>query len=110
DCQVTVQANSIPYHVTSGERTAGLAIRVNGETVAYTEPEAMENRTGDEFYEFTESLSFGPVVDGDRVEFRWFAGPDRSDLPPWNTADHPDWVDTVAERRSIEGRHWDARD
>ena len=116
DCQVTVQANSIPYHVSSGERTAGLAIRVNGETVAYTAPEAMANRTGSEFYEFNESLSFGPVVDGDVVEFRWFAGPDRDDLPAWDAtgpADGADWDAVVAEiaaREAAEGRRWDARD
>lgn len=106
DCQVTVQANSIPYNVSSGTRTAGLAIRVNGETVAYTKPEAM----ADGAHEFNESLSFGPVVDGDVVEFRWFAGPVRNDLPAWNTADHPDWADTVMEREVTEKRHWDARD
>ena len=113
DCQVTVQANSIPYHVSSGERTAGLAIRVNGETVAYTKPEEMEDGGP---YTFSESLSSGPVVDGDRVEFRWFAGPVRNDLPAWDAtgpADGDAWDAVVAEivaRQDAEGRHWDAGD
>lgn len=108
DCQVTVAADSIPHHVSSGMRTAGLAIQVNGETVAYTPPEAM----GDGAYEFEESLSFGPVVDTDVVEFRWFAGPDRTDLPAWNL-DHPELNEIIAQVEYPEGefvRHWDARD
>lgn len=112
DCQVTVQANSIPYHVSSGERTAGLAIRVNGETVAYTAPEKMENRTGSEFYEFNESLSSGPVVDGDVVEFRWFAGPVRNDLPLWDL-DHPELNEIIDQVERPDGefvRHWNAGD
>ena len=112
DCQVTVQANSIPYHVSSGERTAGLAIRVNEEIVAFTPPKAMDDRTGSEFYEFEESLSSGPVVDGDLVEFRWFSGPVRNDRPAWNL-DHPELNEIIDEVERPDGefvRHWNAGD
>ena len=108
DCQVTVQANSIPYHVSSGTRTAGLAIRVNEETVAYTEPKAMK----DGAHTFSESLSSGPVVDGDVVEFRWFAGPVRNDLPLWDL-DHPELNEIIDQVERPDGefiRHWNAGD
>lgn len=115
DCKVMVQANDIPYHVSSGKRTAGLAIRINGgEFVDYTPPKAMPDGP----HTFNGSLSYGPVTDTDVIEFRWFAGPDRDDLPAWDAtgpADGPAWDAVVAE---IEGRmaadpdreHWDARD
>lgn len=110
DCTLTVQAHDLTYHVTSGTRTAGLAIEVNGETEAYTPPDPEAENGGP--YSFSESLSFGPVTNADVVKFRWFAGPDRGDgdLPAWDTTTYPDWVDTVVARETAEDRHWDARD
>lgn len=105
DCgQLTILADSLPYNVSSGKRTAGLAVRV-GDDIAYTEPTAMDNGS----YMFDGSLTVGPLEqENTTVEYRWFAGPDRNDLPAWDLDSHPDWVDIVTQQEDDQDRHWDA--
>ena len=103
--KVTIKISGVEYNVSSGVKTAGLAARVNGEVFAN-----MQVEHPDGTYSADEELVIGPFEVDTVVEYRWFAGPIRNDLPMWNMEDHPDWADTVEERESTEKRHWDARD
>jgi LPXTG-motif cell wall-anchored protein len=103
--EVTIKISGVEYNVSSDVKTAGLAARVNGEVFANTQVE-QPNDT----YLADEELVIGPFEVDTVVEYRWFAGPIRNDIPMWNMEDHPDWADTVEERESTEERHWDARD
>src|SRR5690606_173961 len=103
--KVTIKISGVEYNVSSGVKTAGLAARVNGEVFANAQ---IEHPNGT--YSADEELVIGPFEVDTVIEYRWFAGPIRNDLPMWNMEDYPDWADTVEERESTEERHWDARD
>jgi len=103
--EVTIKISGVEYNVSSGVKTAGLAARVNGVVFANTQVEHPDGT-----HPADEELVIGPFDVDTTVEYRWFAGPVRNDLPMWNMEDHPDWADTVEERESTEERHWDARD
>ena len=106
ECTVTVTAAEMPVHISSGLRTAGLAVRVDGEVTA-TEPVPTDEATG----VVTESITVGPLTSDTTVEYRWFGGPVREhDWPAWDTASHPDWVDVVEAREADKGAPWDASD
>src|SRR5690554_7368653 len=99
ECTVTVTAAEMPVHISSGLRTAGLAVRVDGEVTA-TEPVPTDEATG----VVTESVTVGPLTSDTTVEYRWFGGPIREhDWPTWDTESHPDWVDVVEAREADKG-------
>lgn len=101
-----------PFAVSSETRTAGLAARV-GDTLVYQEP-VKEHANGAHTTD-GDSIKIGPFEADVVLEFRWFAGPDRNDLPAWDATGPADggWDDVVAEvvsREEAEDRFWDARD
>lgn len=108
--KVTIKISGVEYNVSSDMKTAGLAARVNGEVFANTQIE-QPNGT----YLADEELVLGPFEVDTVIEYRWFAGPIRNDLPPWDL-DHPelneiiDEVEQKDENNVPTNRHWDARD
>lgn len=108
--QVTVTAAGITYHVSSQVRTAGLSARIGDQAVAQ---EQVEQDDGEYVADEVIVLE-APEADG-VLEYRWFAGPDRADLPAWTATGPADegWDAAVAEivaLEATEGRPWDARD
>jgi len=111
--QITISGEGISYHVISGVRTAGLAARLDGEVYAQTQ---VEHDDGQFPVGAGEELVV-PAPEGEgmwTLEYRWFAGPQRDDLPAWTVGPaDDDWdavVATIEALREAEGRHWDARD
>src|SRR5512138_1392863 len=108
--EVTIKISGVEYNVSSGVKTAGLAARVDGEVFANTQIEQPDG-----MYPADEELVIGPFDVDTTVEYRWFAGPIRNDLPAWNL-DHPelnkiiDEVEQPDENGVPTNRHWDARD
>lgn len=108
--QITVTATGIDYHVSSGMRTAGLSARIGEQEVAQLqEPAAGGAHVADETIVLEAPEAHGTL------EYRWFAGPDRTDLPAWTATGpaDPGWgdaVDAIVELEDTEGRYWDARD
>lgn len=113
--QITISGEGISYHVSSGVRTAGLAARLDGEV--YAQPQ-VEHANGPFTVGEGEELVV-PAPEGEgmwTLEFRWFAGPQRDDLPAWKAtgpADGEAWdavVEAIVALQDAEQRHWDARD
>ena len=108
--EVTIKISGVEYNVSSGVKTAGLAARVDGVVFANTQVEKHDGT-----YDADEELVIGPFDVDTTVEYRWFAGPIRNDLPAWNL-DHPelneiiDEVEQPDENGVPTNRHWDARD
>src|SRR5690606_34160986 len=113
--QITISGEGISYHVSSGVRTAGQAARLDGEVYAQTQ---VEHANGSFTVGEGEELVV-PAPEGEgawTLEFRWFAGPQRDDLPAWKAtgpADGEAWdavVEAIVALQDAEQRHWDARD
>lgn len=108
--QITITATGITYYVSSGMRTAGLAARLGGEIVAQ---EQVAQEDGE--YVADETLVLDAPAEDATLEYRWFAGPQRDDLPAWTATGPADdgWdavAETIVSLEEAEGRQWDARD
>jgi len=108
--QITITATGITYYVSSGMRTAGLAARLGGEIV--TQEQVVQE---DGEYVADETLVLDAPTEDATLEYRWFAGPRRDDLPAWKATGPADdgWDAVVAAIEALEeaeGRDWDARD
>src|SRR5690606_40055955 len=107
--QITITATGITYYVSSGMRTAGLAARLGGEIVAQ---EQAPQDNGE--YVADETLVLDAPAEDATLEYRWFAGPQRDDLPAWTTGPADDgWGAVAAGIGPLEagaGRPWSALD
>src|SRR5690606_37749307 len=107
--QITITATGITYYVSSGMRTAGLAARLGGEIVAQ---EQAPQDNGE--YVADETLVLDAPAADATLEYRWFAGPQRDDLPAWTTGPADDgWAAVAPATLALAAagdRHWGARD
>jgi LPXTG-motif cell wall-anchored protein len=103
DCTVTVSIYGPQYHVTSDTKTAGLAVKTDDDS-AFTAPVPATNGGP---LTANESLTVQLNQSG-FVYYRWFAGPERGDIPAWDLTG--DWADQVAALETTQGRSWNAGD
>jgi hypothetical protein len=105
DCTVTVSVYGPQYHVASGIKTAGLAVKTDDDS-AFTVPEP---KAGSGPFTADESLTVRLNQSG-FVYYRWFHGAESSDgsIPPWNLTG--DWVDKVVALETEQDRNWNAGD
>lgn len=101
---ITVTITGVAYHVSSGVRTAGLAARHADQAAAQEQAPA-----DDGAHVADELVTLPAPAETAVLEYRWFAGPERSDLPAWDLT-HPQLGDIIAQLETEQARHWDARD